>query len=282
MKKILVAGIAALALAQPAAAADMPVKAPRAVAAVWSWTGFYIGGNAGYSWGRSDTNVGFFNTTTGLPIVPPAGSITNANFNLNGAIAGGQIGYNWQANSWVFGIEADLQWSGQRGSADFLCAATGTGGVCLPGLTFLPAGATGTTLSLNQRLEWFGTLRGRLGMLVTPTVLGYVTGGLAYGSLGSDGRLASFNANGAAVAVAFTNTQSKGGWTFGGGLEGHLGGNWTGKIEYLYIDLGTFNSTVSLAPAATIGANISSRITDNILRVGLNYKFGPEAVVARY
>ena len=266
MKRILLSALL-VASAVPALAADLPVKARPmpAPVVVWNWDGFYIGLNGGYSWGRSRTSVGYFNTATGLPIVPPVGSITDASFNLNGGVFGGQIGYNWQSSNWVFGLEADAQWTGQKGSANFLCAAGGASyrrralpGPCLPGSTFLPAGTVGATLSIDQRLEWFGTVRGRLGVLVTPSVLLYGTGGLAFGSVKTDAILTSITPAGVPVAAASSTSTTHAGWTVGAGIEAHLGGNWTGKAEYLYMDLGTFSSTVAL-PAALIGANISSR-----------------------
>ena len=164
---------------------------------VWNWTGFYIGGNAGYSWGRSRSTVDYFNPVNGALIVPPAGSVTSSDFKLNGAIAGGQVGYNWQTGSWVWGLEADAQWSGEKGSTAFLCAAGALGpGPCVPGLTFLPPGLLGTGVTLNQGIEWFGTVRGRAGLLVAPSILLYATGGLAYGSVKSDGTLATVTPNG--------------------------------------------------------------------------------------
>ena len=286
MKKIVGAGIGLLALTGAAAAADLPMKAPvykapPVIVDPWSWTGVYIGVNAGYSWGRSRTDVNYFNSVTGLPIAPPAGSITSVDFNLNGGVAGAQIGANWQSGIWVIGGEADIQWSGQKGSALFTCAATAIGGPCLPGLTFLPPGATGSTLAFDQKLQWFGTVRARLGVTPAPTVLLYVTGGLAYGEIKTDGTFSSFTPAGVAVSSVFSQSTTKTGWTVGGGIEGRLSGNWTGKIEYLYMDLGTVSGTVVNTPAL-IGANWSSRITDNIVRVGVNYKFGPYPVVAKY
>ena len=276
MKRILLCAVAGVAFAgiSGAWAADLPLKAPPAPVVVDTWTGFYAGLNGGYSWGRSQTNVTFINTATGLPITLPAGSLASAEFNMNGGIFGGQIGYNWQRDRWVLGIETDIQWSGQKGSANFLCAAVAvTAGPCLPGLTFLPAGAAGTTLSLQEKLEWFGTLRGRAGFLITPNWLAYVTGGLAYGEVETNATLAGFTANGTAVAAAATTNTTHAGWTVGVGLEGRIADRWTAKAEYLYMDLGTFSGTVSLAPAPTIAANWSSRITDNIFRVGVNYQF---------
>ncbi len=101
MKRIVIGMAAAMSLfATGALAADIAarpyVKAPVMVDPVWSWTGFYVGANGGYSWGRSRTDVSYFNSATGAPIAPPAGSITSASFDMNGGIAGGQAGYNWQ------------------------------------------------------------------------------------------------------------------------------------------------------------------------------------------
>lgn len=287
MKRSLLAAALLAAVTAPAVAADIPMKARPAPVMVeaWNWNGFYLGGNAGYSWGRSRTTVDYFNAATGAAIVPPAGSVTSADFKLNGAIAGGQIGYNWQSGSWLLGLEADAQWSGEKGSGAFLCAAGALApGACLPGLTFVPPGLVGTTVTLNQQIEWFGTFRARGGVLVAPSILFYVTGGLAYGSVKSDGVLGAVAANGAALVAAFSSKGTNLGWTVGGGVEAHLGGNWTAKAEYLYMDLGTFNSTVAInVVPTTIGANISSRVTDHVARVGINYHFpvaGP--VMARY
>jgi outer membrane immunogenic protein len=285
-KAFVTAGFATMAAVPAASAADLAArpytKAPPAMVEVWNWTGFYIGGNGGYSWGRSNTDVTYFNTATGALILPPPGSITASRFDMNGGIAGGQAGYNWQVGNWVLGIEADIQWSGERGSALYRCGATATGGVCLPGLTFLPPGATGTTLALDQKLEWFGTVRGRAGVVVTPRVLLYGTGGLAYGSIKSTGFLSGFNPNGGTVTSVGSNTDTRFGWTVGAGAEAMITGNWTAKLEYLYMDLGRFNAgTFSLAPLSPISATVSSKFTDHIVRAGINYKFGGP-VVAKY
>lgn len=286
-KALATAAFAAMAAIPAASAADLApryTKAPPVIVEVWNWTGFYIGGNAGYSWGRSNSDVTYYNTATGLPIVPPAGSITSAAFDMDGGIAGGQAGYNWQTGSWVWGVEADIQWSGEKGRANYLCAATvvPAGGVCLPGLTFLPPGATGTTLALDQSLEWFGTARLRGGILATPRVLLYATGGLAYGSLKTTGTLSGFNGNGGVVAVSGSSTETRLGWTVGAGVEGKITQNWSAKLEYLYMDLGRYDSlSLSLAPASLIGARVSSHFTDHILRAGINYQFGGP-VVAKY
>jgi outer membrane immunogenic protein len=285
MKRAILFAALALGTAAPAFAADLPVKArPVPVVAAWDWNGFYLGVNGGYSWGRSRTSVDYFTIPGGVPIVPPPGSITSGSFDLKGGIFGGQAGYNWAGNGWLWGFETDLQWSGEKGGATFTCAATIIGGACLPGLTFLPPGVTGTTLAFEQQINWFGTLRGRAGWLVTPSVLLYATGGLAYGGIKSSAAIAGFNPNGVLVTAAASNTRTRAGWTIGGGIEGHLGGNWTGKLEYLYIDFGTVTNQVNLLTfgAFGIGTNVSSRVTDNVFRAGINYHFSPGPVVARY
>lgn len=112
-KAIAASALAVIATTSLASAADMApsyTKAPPRVAAVYDWTGFYIGGNAGYSWGRSRTDAGFFNNTTNVLLATG----TTA-FDMNGWVAGGQLGYNWQSASWVFGLEGDIQATGQKG-----------------------------------------------------------------------------------------------------------------------------------------------------------------------
>ena len=279
MKRMLVGiAVAASLIATGALAADLPAKgpvytkAPAYVAPVYEWTGFYIGGNIGYSWGRS---------SDASTVTNGAGTVlfTSANTtDLNGIVGGGQIGYNWQMQNWLFGLEADIQATDEKGTRNFTCPTS----VCTPGsgpnniLFFLgPA----VPVALSQKIDWFGTVRGRIGVLATPQVLLYATGGLAYGEVDSS---AVIGAAGTAFS-AVTNTHV--GWTVGAGIEGMIAPNWTARLEYLYVDLGTANGSF----ATTIGAlgggsvieNFSSRITDNILRVGINYKFGGP-VVARY
>jgi outer membrane immunogenic protein len=294
MKRIVIGMAAAMSLfATGALAADLAarpyVKAPVLVDPVWSWTGFYVGGNGGYSWGRSRTDVSYFNSATGAPIAPPAGSITNAAFDMNGGIAGGQAGYNWQSTNWVFGIEGDLQWSGEKGSAGYSCvgtAAAPVAGPCLPTFTFLPPGGlAGTTLTVDQKLQWFGTVRGRVGILATPKVLFYGTGGVAFGEIKTTGTLSSFStvAPFGPIASVGSSSTTRVGWTAGVGVEGKITQNWSAKLEYLYMDLGRFSTgPFTLSPVLPISANVSSHFTDHILRAGINYQFTTGPVVARY
>jgi outer membrane immunogenic protein len=287
MKKLMLAsvGLAALVVAAPAMAADLPAapvyKAPAVVPMqIYDWTGFYVGLNGGYSWGRSASDFTF----TGFPLF-------SATQNLNGWVAGGQAGYNWQFNrNWIFGVEADLQATGQKGT---LNAVAGPACVVTPG-----AGApttttcTTSTASLEQKLPWLGTGRLRLGFLPNDHWMLYVTGGVAVGEVETDASLTtttttSFSINGVtfpgatttALALANANT-TRVGWTVGAGTEWVISGPWTAKLEYLYVDLGNVSNTfVGVGPIPTV--TTSSHVTDNIVRVGLNYRFG-SPVVARY
>ena len=160
---------------------------------------------------------------------------------------GGQLGYNWQTANWVFGIETDAQWTGQKGSTTVLCPVAG----CFP--TAVAAG-TGVGAALSDKLEWFGTFRGRGGILVTPSVLLYVTGGLAYGSLQTEVALSGFTATGIPVTAIGSRSSDKFGWTIGGGIESMFAANWSAKIEYLYMDLGSISNSVVLPTAVRIPA----------------------------
>jgi outer membrane immunogenic protein len=151
------------------------------------------------------------------------------------------------------------------------------------------------TASLTEKLEWFGTVRGRIGPTITPTILAYVTGGLAYGEVRTTHTVSGTNFVGpqnvntppavVAVLASSSNSSTGVGWTVGAGVEGVVGGNWTAKVEYLYMDLGNVSGSFVTPIIATSGALVTSRysshITDNILRVGVNYKWG-SAVVAKY
>jgi outer membrane immunogenic protein len=262
MRRLAIALLASTAFVGAATAADIqaarPVyKAPVfAPVPVYNWTGFYVGGNIGYSWGRSsDTST--VNDAAGTVLF-----ISSDRSNLDGVVGGGQIGYNWQMQSWVWGLEADIQGTGEKGSRAF--TFPGIPGNFAPGLPAIP-------FALSQKIDWFGTVRGRAGVLVSPKVLLYVTGGLAYGEVDSNETIG---------LAGFSSSNTNVGWTVGAGIEGVVAGNWTAKLEYLYIDLGTVSG--SFTPVAgVITSNYSSHVTDNVLRVGLNYKFGGP-VVAKY
>lgn len=238
-----VAALGLVAALGSAMAADIPpapyTKAPAVMIPIYNWTGFYFGGNLGYGWGRSNDSSTLTDSTGAVVF-----STQNAS-NLNGIVGGGQIGYNWQLDSrWVAGLEADFQGTGQKGNINF---ATG-----------------GVPYTLSQQIDWFGTVRGRVGFLAAPTVMVYGTGGLAYGDVKSSVTAGTF------PTTSATNTNV--GWTAGAGVEGALGGNWTAKLEYLYVDLGKATGSLTATPALT--QNYSSHVTDNVVRVGINYRWG--------
>lgn len=252
MKKQLLCGVAVCALAaiNPAMGADMPVKAPRVaapVAPVYNWTGCYVGGNAGYSWGHAR---GDFNSAT-------LGTSYSASLNPNGFIGGGQIGCNWQGGpNWVWGLETDFQGSAQKASRSRSDPFNGGEGT--------------VSQTLEARLRWFGTVRARAGVLVTPAVLLYATGGFAYGNVKVTDTI---TATGTTATALLSTSKTRGGWTVGAGVEGAMGTwtNWTWKVEYLYIDLGTLSGS-GLDPVGGV-VSWNTRLTDNIVRVGVNYRF---------
>jgi outer membrane immunogenic protein len=189
----------------------------------FSWTGFYIGANVGGAWGNSSDTNAFFAATTG-------------NYGISGILAGGQVGYNWQFNSFVLGLESDVDWSGVRGST--------SNGLCV--------GVTCTTSD-----SWLGTTRVRLGFAVDHWLF-YGTGGVAYGDI-------KFTDVPAAVVVSGTATNV--GWTAGGGIEYAFTRNWSVKAEYLYVNLGSAGFACPGCGTSTITFN------ENVFRGGLNYRF---------
>jgi len=254
--------------------APMVYKAPSL--AGWTWAGLYVGVNAGYSSGHSVTDTVYGDAATGDPLFA---TITSSRF--DGAIFGGQAGYNWLAGSWLLaGIEGDLQGSRQRASLTSVCP----GDVCNPGLIGVVADPSVTAIfDQSQKLQWFGTMRGRLGAVVTPDALAYVTAGVAVADITTAGTISGSDLAGLPANTGFSHHVTKAGWTLGAGLEAHLVGNWTGKIEYLHMDFGTVTIVPTMAPTATVAADFNSRITDDIVRVGINYKFDRSgAIVAKY
>jgi outer membrane immunogenic protein len=268
-----VVGVSSLLIAAPlsaASAADMPLKAPPPP--VWSWTGFYAGVNVGYSWGDGKSNYydpNFVNLGIGDPLSNPLSQ------KLDGIIGGGQIGYNWQVNStWVLGLEADIQGSGERGSASFADPYT-VGVDC----DVFCSNVVGT---MKDSIDWFGTVRGRAGILITPTTLLYGTGGLAFGGVKASGTITDLCFTGRPPACTtgswgFSGSRTNAGWTAGAGVEGRVWNttDWTWKLEYLYLDLGSMsgNGFELAGDFGTMPYTWTTKITDNILRVGVNYHF---------
>lgn len=200
MKNILLATAAVIALGTvSASAADISrrVVAPARSSTVvveqssYNWTGPYVGAFAGYGWGKSNFSA----------------PLSSGSFDLSGGTFGGTLGYNWQINQAVLGLEGDIGWSNIRGSGN--CG----------------------TLSCSTRNSWLGTVRGRAGVAVDRW-MPYVTGGFAFGDIKTS------------VSGFGDSTSTKTGWTLGAGVEAAISGPWTAKVEYLYVDLGRGGSVI--------------------------------------
>lgn len=249
MKRIGLSLTTLLAFISAASAADLPVKYKAPPPALWSWSGLYGGVNAGYSFGRDTVQEAFIDAGT---IQQLPGRVLPT-----GAIFGGQLGYNWQVGRWVWGLEGDLQWSGQ---SDTACG----GQECIQ--NFNPE--VGATV-FRHEVRWFSTARGRVGLANGDTLL-YLTGGAAWAGVRET---TSVQRDDAIASLVLHNTV--GGWAFGGGIEGRLAQDWTVKFEYLHLDFGT--RTASGRLTAFVGGagfdvfeRVNSRVTDNIVRIGVN------------
>jgi outer membrane immunogenic protein len=283
MKRILVAATAAAALyGAPVFAADMPVKAPvyRAAAPLYDWSGFYIGGNAGVAINDSRYDLdpaGCFlftvNNCGSGGLAANSFRSYSAPLNQSAFTGGGQVGYNRQVSSIVFGVEADINYNGIKES-DFV----------IQPLTGPLAGAT-LIHTVTQRFDWMGTLRGRLGFTPWDRLLVYGTGGLAFGHVSSTTNNTFPPSCCAGNTYIGTGTVTRAGWTAGAGGEYAFGNGWSAKVEYLYIDLGKFNyldpCVANCNAAAGVGLPASAEsfqttvtTREHIVRVGLNYRFG--------
>ena len=224
MKRLLVAGFGLLALVGAASAADLPprypVMQPRAPIynpVYYTWTGFYVGINGGGGWGRS--------TWDGID-----------SLSISGGLIGLTAGYSYQYNQIVFCIEADLDWSGIKGSM--------TTGICTFG-------------ACSTRNDWLSTVRGRVGFAFD-RFMPYITAGAALGDI---------KASGPTGFPAGTGTNI--GWTVGAGFEVALVGPVTAKAEYLFVSLGDYNCGFNCGLAGN--GNVS--FYANIVRGGINYRF---------
>jgi outer membrane immunogenic protein len=259
MKGLFISSVAlvGLAVAAPAVAADLPIKAPvqKATVATHNWTGFYISGNVGYGWGAEDNVLLFTDPTVTVPGAVPS----SHSYDLNGFIGGGGVGYNYQFNSIVLGLEADFSYAHLNGSASSSGAFVPTGP---PFLT------SPFSYSQSAELNWLGTVRGRIGLTPANNLLVYATGGFAFGHAKAT-TLLTF------PLVSFVGAASgtKTGWTAGGGVEYALGDRWSAKIEYLYYDLGSLLVDDLPIPATpTFETWVDFPLHGSIVRVGLNYK----------
>jgi outer membrane immunogenic protein len=270
-RKLLLASVAGLAFTGSAAfAADLPSRAPPPVylppVPIFTWTGIYIGGQIGYAWASGNNNFTGFD-----PFFGPAGTFlsTSAGGTPSGVIGGANVGYNYQINQWVLGLE---------GSVDGT-SLSNTAVVAFP---------DGTSLTAHTKADIQGSIRGRLGVAWARALI-YATGGVAFGGFNTDVSLVN---SGAVIGVPFfangnvSNTRV--GWTVGGGIQYAITNNWSVRAEYRYTNWGNLRDG-SLSPVVA-GApgfffNGNRHLNQNQVQVGFDYKFdlyAPAPVVAKY
>lgn len=270
MRKLLVSSFLLLSVISiPALAADLPdVKSAPAYIPpppMFSWTGFYVGINAGGSLGEFTTTDRYGTFGTG----------DENNASSKGFSGGGQIGFNYEfpASNIVLGVEADFQGSTLKGTYD----------------SYVSNGQGGWNDSSN--VNWWGTARARVGYAFG-NFLPYATGGVAYGHVTTSGSCwvstGPFGCDQAGDSVSGTHV----GWTAGAGVEYAITNNLTFKAEYLYTDLGSLNAPNYYldasygGPIYSPGDNMQTRTTFSTVRAGLNYKFDffapPAPVAAKY
>ena len=243
MRRAILATAGLLMLGTAGSAADIrPVayKAPPMVAPP-TWTGLYLGVNVGGAFGEDRVDFGVFGTSFA--------SVNNA---FHGITGGAQIGYNWQFNSFVVGLETDFQGNSLKSTLTAPCPAA----ICAP---------LGLSATYSQSVPWFGTARARIGYAQDNWLI-YATGGYAYASVDTNA-----TATAGLLAATFSANDIRSGWTVGGGIEVGLSRNWSIKGEYLYVDLGSARTTWNFVGIPPI--NNDSHITMNVVRAGLNYRF---------
>jgi outer membrane immunogenic protein len=260
MKKILlgVVGLIALGAAAPAVAADLPArpyiaKAPAMIAAVYDWSGFYVGLNGGGGSGHKCWDV---NNTLGIPVVP---SFREGCHNATGGMAGGQIGFRWQSGNWVFGVEGQGDWANFKGN-----------NASIPVAALLR-----TPLLSNQtKIDAIGLFTGQVGY-AWDNVLWYVKGGAAL----TDDRYTGF-VTGTNIGLD-TATETRWGGAVGTGVEVGFAPNWSVGVEYDHLFMGSRNLNFTTVGTGTFTRN--DRITQDvdIGTVRVNYRWGGP-VIAKY
>ncbi len=243
---ILFTALSVVAFSQAASAADLPIKAPVYKAPVRSaptWTGCYVGANAGYGWRWSSL-------AQGLDAPPPfepgfdGGSDTGG-----GPVGGGQVGCDYQTGPWVFGAQAMFNAADVAGSHGF---------------TDFPQEVVGT------RAKWFATFTGRVGYTVQPNTLVYVKGGLAL----LRNQYSDVCADDVACEGAYFGSISRTlrGWIVGGGLEHMFMPNWSVFVEYNYIGIGKHHEIMLYTDGDTFPYDYKDNF--QAVLVGLNFRFG--------
>ena len=276
-KRVVIAFFAASLTAGASFAADWPLMGPQlypsAPRMAVDWTGIYFGANAGYGWAQGSSNTVFNGATTNTllasGLVIPAGATTPLGLGATelgntglfssssprGGIAGGQIGFNWQAGLVVVGAELDAQWSGQSNAVLLTCTPP----------------TPGCTASEAIKIRSLTTGRARIG-LAFDWLMPYVTAGGALVNARND---LTVNVGGLSASFPPLSGTTLG-WTAGAGVDVALSSNWSARLEYLHIRANGITSSVSIPGFIGNGtAAETASYRDNIVRVGLNYRIGP-------
>jgi outer membrane immunogenic protein len=265
----------------PAHAADLTplYKAPPPVYS--SWTGFYVGGELGGTWGDGTWTATSLRDPPGIPptigIVLPIDASSPTDYRPGSLRYGGYVGYNWQFDpKWVAGIEGDLAYA--NGSASF----SGFPGCALGPCTFPGSGFNAPVDSTSLRLQGDGSLRPRLGYLVRPNLMLFGTGGVAWQRIQTSGTcgplFASDYCNGIKPLVpsSMTNTNTLVGWTAGLGAEWMFAPHWLARVEYRYADFGTISEVFPFGFSPIAGDNtyrFRMAVQTQMLSLGVAYKF---------
>jgi outer membrane immunogenic protein len=215
-------------------------------------------------WGYSDSS---FNDRDGFGQTVDAGLPLSTSVTDNGVVGGVQAGYNWQRNCTVFGFEADWSWSGVKASA-FHQDGDQTA-----------AGGTADTLTVSSNMKWFGTVRGRAGVVVDDVLL-YATAGLAYANFRHSW---TYFQDGPVGSVTFSSSDTKFGLVAGFGAEWQVANSWSLKSEALYMAFEKSSVTGTGNTAAGLGTTgVSYRLDSHdsvwVARLGANYRFGGSGI----
>ena len=218
-------------------------KAPPPMVEVWTWDKFYVGLNGGYSWGRSDTSGTFYNNVTGVQLSPTQ----HTTLNLDGWVFGGQVGKNWQNGKWVFGLEADAPVDRREGQCSLYLRHAERLRL-VTSVTRLPGDQALASPQRRPSIRRFPGLRRFVGGLAPSSRRPRSSMSPAASPLLVSRPMVSiggFNAVQVPTSAAWSQDETRFGWVVGAGLEARLTGNWTGKIEGLYMDYGSVSGAAS-------------------------------------
>ena len=256
-----VASVLTISAVDRSAAADIPARVLKAAPfspVSYAWSGFYVGLNVGYGWNDSTIDIGTVDPAGIVQAAAAAGAFPLAySFTRDGFIFGGQAGYNYQFGQFLVGVEGDMSATGINGSTSVFVPTC-------PGFCTFPTAST-----VSHDMDFFGTLRARVGYVMGQWLF-YGTGGLAFGHV----RYTYLQTNvpfGGGLTISAADDNVEFGWTAGFGVEYGFE-RWSGKLEYLYYDLGNHSLFAQIPPAPVgVGLVPNFQNTGSIIRAGLNY-----------